>query len=178
MKLPQTDYINRMYTKFFGFRRNPFKTNPDTAYFFPGQSHEEAIAHLRYAISQEEGFISITGEKGIGKTTLCNSLLESLDERHLVAFISNAEQSPKRLIKRINKELGFTARSDNMKDLTDALNEFLMQKIFKQTEYIHSMLDVDVRCLQSASGGFNVHSFSSSRTKTTLPKQRMYIWKT
>ena len=117
-----------MYTKFFGFQRNPFKTTPDSAYFFPGQSHEEALAHLRYAISQEEGFITITGDKGIGKTTICKALIESLNDKHLVAFISNPEQSPKRLIKRINKELGIIAHTDNMKDLTDALNIFLLRK--------------------------------------------------
>ena len=48
-----------MYTDYFGFQVNPFKAKPDSTYYFPGQSHEEAIAHLRYAVSQEEGFVLI-----------------------------------------------------------------------------------------------------------------------
>jgi type II secretory pathway predicted ATPase ExeA len=117
-----------MYTKYFGFRINPFKANPDSAYFFPGKSHLETIAHLHYAISQREGFVLIIGEKGIGKTTICTYFLQNPDEKTIVVFIPKAEQSPKRLLKRILKELSISTISDNMKDYFDALNNFLIQK--------------------------------------------------
>lgn len=125
-----------MYTDYFGFRVNPFKTNPDSTYYFPGQSHEETIAYLRYAVSQGEGFVLITGEKGIGKTTICKYFLQNLDEKIIVAFIPRAEQSPKRLLKKIINELEITSISDNMKDYIDALNEFLMQKKMEQKKVV------------------------------------------
>ena len=57
-----------MFEQFFDFSENPFKLDPDTSYLFLGQHHEEAIAHLRYAVIEGEGFIAITGERGVGKT--------------------------------------------------------------------------------------------------------------
>jgi len=125
-----------MYTDYFGFQVNPFKAKPDSTYYFPGQSHEEAIAHLRYAVSQEEGFVLITGEKGIGKTTICRYFLQNLDEKIIVLFCPRAEQSPKRLLKIIITDLGITSIRDNMKDYIDALNEFLMQKKVEQKKVV------------------------------------------
>jgi len=69
-----------MYIKFFGFKENPFKLASDPAYLFLGKSHEEALAHLIYAVSEGEGFISIIGKRGIGKTTICQAFIERRDE--------------------------------------------------------------------------------------------------
>jgi len=68
-----------MYNRFFGFKEKPFKLVPNPAYFYLSKSHEEALAHLNYAISQGDGFVEITGEVGTGKTTLCRAFLESLN---------------------------------------------------------------------------------------------------
>ena len=46
-----------MYNHFFGFRERPFKLVPDPDYLFLSQSHEEALAHLRYAVKDGEGFV-------------------------------------------------------------------------------------------------------------------------
>jgi general secretion pathway protein A len=67
-----------MYNKFFGFKEKPFKLVPNPAYFYLSKSHEEALAHLNYAISQGDGFVEITGEVGTGKTTLCRGSMKSL----------------------------------------------------------------------------------------------------
>jgi len=54
-----------MYNEFFGFKENPFLPIPDPKFLFLGKSHEEALAHLVYAVSQGEGFISLIGERGV-----------------------------------------------------------------------------------------------------------------
>jgi hypothetical protein len=51
-----------MYKKFFGFKERPFQLVPNPAYLFLSKCHEEAMAHLSYAISQGDGFVEITGE--------------------------------------------------------------------------------------------------------------------
>ena len=78
-----------MYKKFFGFREKPFKLVPNPEYLFLSKSHEEALAHLTYAISQGEGFVEILGEVGTGKTTLCRVFLENLDSAIHAAYIFN-----------------------------------------------------------------------------------------
>lgn len=117
-----------MYKAFFGLRERPFKLVPDPAYLFLGRSHEEALAHLKFAVSRGDGFVEITGEVGTGKTTLCRSFLDSLDERTEAAYIFNPKLDSVQLLKAVNDEFGLPSGSDNIKDLIDGLNSFLMAK--------------------------------------------------
>ena len=117
-----------MYNKFFGFKEKPFKLVPNPEYLFLSKSHEEALAHLAYAISQGEGFVEITGEVGTGKTTLCRVFLENLDKSIEAAYIFNPKLDALQLLKAINDELGIDSTPDNTKDLIDRLNIFLIEK--------------------------------------------------
>ncbi|MGD9150561.1 MAG: AAA family ATPase, partial [Desulfobacterales bacterium] len=117
-----------MYNKFFGFKEKPFKLVPNPAYFYLSKSHEEAMAHLNYAISQGDGFVEITGEVGTGKTTLCRTFLESLNGSVEAAYIFNPKMGPKQLLRTIIEEFGIQTLSDNTKDLIDMLNAFLIEK--------------------------------------------------
>ncbi|NNL75982.1 MAG: AAA family ATPase, partial [Desulfobacterales bacterium] len=125
-----------MYENFFGFSEKPFKLVPNPAYLFLSKSHEEALAHLNYALSQGDGFVEITGEVGTGKTTLCRAFLENLDENTIAAYIFNPNLGPKQLIKTINDELGIKYEADNTKDLIDKLNAFLIQEKTQQKKVI------------------------------------------
>jgi general secretion pathway protein A len=117
-----------MYTHFFGFKERPFQLVPNPAYLFLSRSHEEAIAHLNYAISHGDGFVEITGEVGTGKTTLCRVFLEDLDENTEVAYIFNPRLNAIELLRTINDEFGIPSDADNAKGLMDTLNTFLMEK--------------------------------------------------
>lgn len=117
-----------MYENFFSFSEKPFKLVPNPAYLFLSKSHEEALAHLNYALAQGDGFVEITGEVGTGKTTLCRSFLENLDKNTIAAYIFNPRLGPKQLIRTINDELGIKYDTDNTKDLIDKLNNFLMRQ--------------------------------------------------
>ena len=115
-----------MYNNFFGFKEKPFKLVPNPAYFFLSKSHEEALAHLNYAISQGDGFVQITGEVGTGKTTLCRAFLERLDSNTKAAYIFNPKLGPKQLLMTILDEFGIRSGRETTKDLIDNLNSFLM----------------------------------------------------
>lgn len=117
-----------MYNDFFGFKEGPFQLVPNPGYFFLGRSHEEAIAHLNYAIAHGDGFVEITGEVGTGKTTLCRAFLEDLDENTEVAYIFNPRLNSIDLLRSINDEFGVDSTADNVKTLIDSLNAFLMEK--------------------------------------------------
>jgi len=117
-----------MYNKFFAFKEKPFKLVPNPEYLFLSKSHEEALAHLTYAISHGDGFVEITGEVGTGKTTLCRVFLENLDKSIEAAYIFNPKLDALQLLKAINDEFGIDSRGDNTKDLIDTLNVFLIEK--------------------------------------------------
>ncbi|MGB5424136.1 MAG: AAA family ATPase [Desulfobacterales bacterium] len=115
-----------MYNKFFLFREKPFKLVPNPEYYYVSRSHEEAMAHLKYAIAEGEGFVEITGEVGTGKTTLCRVFLDNLDDRTEVAYIFNPRLGPTQLLKTIADELGVKCRTGDTKELIDAFNNYLI----------------------------------------------------
>jgi len=118
-----------MYQNYFGFKERPFQLVPNPAYLFLSRSHEEAMAHLAYAVSEGDGFITIIGEVGTGKTTLCRAFIESLDDRCEVAYIFNPKLTAVELLEAVCDEFGIHAPVDtNAKDLIDALNRFLLEK--------------------------------------------------
>jgi general secretion pathway protein A len=117
-----------MFLQYFQLKENPFKIASDPAYLYLGRHHEEAMAHLRYAVLEGEGFIAVTGEKGVGKTTVCSSFAENLVENTEVAYICKPASDPQALLRTINAEFGIISETKDIKDLTDSLNAFLMRQ--------------------------------------------------
>jgi len=117
-----------MYNSYFDFRQKPFKLVPNPEFLFLGKSHEEALAHLTYATSQGDGFVEITGEVGTGKTTLCRVFLEDLSKTVEAAFIFNSNLDSEQLLKAVHKELGILSIANGLVELTQDLNDFLLEK--------------------------------------------------
>src|SRR6185503_6157641 len=115
-----------MYERFFGFRDQPFRLTPDPKYLYLGTKHREGYAHLLYALKEGSGFVAVTGEVGTGKTTLVRSLLRDGHPDIAVAYIFNPVLSSIELLQTINAEFGLPSRSTSKKELTDALNAFLL----------------------------------------------------
>ncbi len=117
-----------MYNAYFGFKEKPFRLVPDPEFLFLGASHEEALAHLSFALSQAEGFVEITGEVGTGKTTLCRVFLEHLDDTVDSAFIFNSKLNASQLLSAILADLGLAVESREPSDMTRELYEFLLAR--------------------------------------------------
>ena len=117
-----------MFLRYFNFRENPFSLTINLAYLYLGHQHEEAIAHLTYAVSEGEGFIVITGKRGTGKTTVCRSFLEGLSSDVSTAYIDRCSSTnPQGLLLDINTAFGIKSNTGSIKDLADSLNGFLIQ---------------------------------------------------
>lgn len=117
-----------MYKKFYGLDENPFNVTSDPAFFFSSARHSEAFSHLAYGIEQRKGILVITGEIGTGKTTLCRTLLNRLDNKTKTAFILNPNFSELQLLQLIIKDLGITATNKNKAALINTLNDFLLEE--------------------------------------------------
>ncbi|MEE8165763.1 MAG: AAA family ATPase [Myxococcota bacterium] len=117
-----------MYTAFYGLREKPFALSPDPRFLYLASSHREALAHILYGIEQGEGFISVTGEVGTGKTTLCRTLLERLEGEVELAFLFNPSRNALELLQSICAEFGLPAEGLARRSLMAQLNGFLLEK--------------------------------------------------
>lgn len=117
-----------MYTAFYGLREKPFALSPDPRFLYLAGSHREALAHLLYGIEQGEGFISITGEVGTGKTTLCRTLLERLEGDLELAFLFNPSRTALELLQSICAEFDLPAEGLARRTLMTQLNNFLVEQ--------------------------------------------------
>ncbi len=118
-----------MYNNFFGFKEKPFRLAPDPSYLYLSKNHEEVLTHLIFAVSQGEDSVRLTGRVGIGKTTLCRTFFNNLDEHIRAAYITSPKPDALQFLKTINNEFLIDSASDKTeKDLIDRLNKFLIMK--------------------------------------------------
>lgn len=117
-----------MYESFYGFREKPFDLTPDPNYFYMSQSHEDAYAHLEYAIMENKGFVVITGEIGSGKTTLLNLFLRKLKPDIEIAFISHTIIQPTQFLKMVCREFDLAVNGKDKSQLLGMFYNFLLDK--------------------------------------------------
>lgn len=98
-----------MYQEHFGLRSAPFGLTPDTDFFFGQASHQAALNTLLVALRAGEGFLKVTGEIGLGKTTLCRRLLRVLAEegesKWTTAYLPHPAGSRAAMIAMVAEEL-------------------------------------------------------------------------
>jgi MSHA biogenesis protein MshM len=95
-----------MYCEHFGLNQRPFRLTPHLAFRYPERSQAEALTTLQVALEQGEGFIKVVGEVGLGKTLLCRTLLETLDEPFVTAWLPDPHLSPGTLRTALARDLG------------------------------------------------------------------------
>ncbi|BCG48147.1 Peptidoglycan-binding domain 1 protein [Citrifermentans bremense] len=118
-----------MYWESFGFKEAPFALTPNPSFLFLSSPHQEAFAHLLFAIESRAGFIELSGEVGTGKTTMVRTLLNQLDpETYRTALIFNPTLSPLGLLQEVNSEFGLNCDSCDMRELHTTLNAYLLEE--------------------------------------------------
>ena len=118
-----------MYWESFGFKEAPFALTPNPSFLFLSAPHQEAFAHLLFAIENRAGFIELSGEVGTGKTTIVRTLLNQLDpETHRTALIFNPILSPLGFMKEVNAEFGLACDGNEIRDLHALLNAYLLEE--------------------------------------------------
>ncbi|MEI6861907.1 MAG: AAA family ATPase [Verrucomicrobiota bacterium] len=119
-----------MYQSFYGLRELPFNITPDPKFLYLSPTHQEALQHLKYGVSQRKGFIVLVGEVGCGKTTLCRRFLNELDAtRYDTALILNPRVTETQMLKAILTELGETKLARSQNDLVAQMNRVLLERI-------------------------------------------------
>ena len=115
-----------MYEEYFSLKERPFSLTPDPDFLFLSGSHQQALDHLLFGLESGEGFIVVTGDIGVGKTTVCRALLRRLPERFATALVVNTLLTEKELLRTVLGDFGAPVPDGTRKDLLDALNRFLL----------------------------------------------------
>ncbi len=117
-----------MYCKYYGFKEKPFNVTSDPAFFYMSRKHREAVACLNYGIDQRKGIIVLTGDIGIGKTTICRVLLSTLEKSVKTALVLNPYFSEVQLLEFIVRDFGITTSKKSRLGLITDLNKFLLEE--------------------------------------------------
>ena len=130
-----------MYKKFYGFKERPFEITPDPAFVYMSEVHQEAMAHLQYAIHEGKGFSVITGEAGTGKTTLVRKLLSNIDGSIRTCYIFNPIMDSSDFLNYICKDLGIKMRGIKTRGQSlTALHNYLIE-CYTKNEKVFLIID-------------------------------------
>lgn len=98
-----------VYKSCYNFKAQPFRLSPDCRFSFSHRTYDEAKAYLKYAVSEGEGFVAVTGAPGTGKTTLIAAILAELDTTRVkVANLANEQLDNRGLVDRVNDAFGIS----------------------------------------------------------------------
>jgi general secretion pathway protein A len=119
-----------IYQQYFALNCEPFSIVPDPGFLYPSSQHRQAVAHLKYGLDREGGFVLLTGEVGTGKTTLTRTLLKRLPAHVRVAYVLNSTLEVTDVLASICQELSVelpqSSQTSLSKNCIDALNADLI----------------------------------------------------
>ncbi len=117
-----------MYEEFFGFKELPFNVTPDPRFLYRSVSHRDALAYITYGVFQRKGFVAMTGEVGVGKTTVVGAFIDLFEPSLEVAFVFSTKFPFEQLLFLICKDFGLSADGLNKAQMLLLLNEFLIRQ--------------------------------------------------
>ncbi len=117
-----------MYLSYYGLKVKPFQLKPDPNFFFSSKGHKRAMAYLEYGLSQEDGFIIVTGEIGAGKTTLMRHLFQKLEREKFIAVqLVNTHLDSEDILRMVAAAFGLTHLNSTKATLLLELEQFFRQ---------------------------------------------------
>lgn len=117
------------YIDFFQFREHPFRITPDVEFFFTSQTHSESFESLKYFIRSGEGFLTIIGEPGTGKTITLRKFLNEIPADVEYAYILFPSLEPEDMFRAVLEDFGYTIdRNVSKNSLFSGFRDFLTEK--------------------------------------------------
>jgi len=117
-----------MYEEYFGLECRPFDISPDPKFLFMTEQHSRAVANIKFALMNRDSFVIITGEIGIGKTTVLNTVLADLGPEYVTAKLTHTTLSHIELLQALLSEFGMPNYSKKKVLLLDTLRDFFLQQ--------------------------------------------------
>jgi general secretion pathway protein A len=117
-----------MYEAFYQFRTKPFALLPDSGFLYAGSEHQAAYNLLEYGILSQAPFMVLTGDPGLGKTSLLQKLIAEHGSKHKIGLITNARYDIEQLLPWILLSLGLSTKRLDPIEAYHVFSEFLSQE--------------------------------------------------
>jgi len=129
-----------MYEAFYNLSENPFGTTPDPRFFFKGKTQREALAYLAYGVFRKRGFLALTGEVGVGKTTVIRTFVETFHPCLDVSFVLNTKVTFEEMLFLALRDFGCGVKNQSKVEMLTTLNDYLIGRF---AENQNSLLIID-----------------------------------
>lgn len=130
-----------MYLNFYGLSQKPFHTTPDPDFLYLSPSHKQALGSIIYGIQEKKGFIAVTGEVGLGKTTMLRSYLAQADDaQNQIVYLLNPNLSFNDLLKEIIRSLNQDPVESDELELVSRLHAVLVEQ-YRQGKTVIVLID-------------------------------------
>src|SRR6185503_5498206 len=114
-----------MYESFYNLRTKPFALLPDSDFLYPGSTHRAAYSILEYGLINEAPFMVLTGEPGMGKTSLLQKLIAEYHQKYSIGFVTNAGYEVEHLLPWILLALGLSQKRLDPVEAYHTFSEFI-----------------------------------------------------
>jgi type II secretory pathway predicted ATPase ExeA len=114
-----------MYRSYYKLNSKPFEQNPESGFLWFGERQEEILAALRQGLDEQKGIQLLSGDCGIGKTTLVEKFMAALDDSVLRARIVVLGDDRIELYNAIAKGLGLEKQFTSKVEFLVEFSHFL-----------------------------------------------------
>ncbi|MDY6792662.1 MAG: AAA family ATPase [Thermodesulfobacteriota bacterium] len=120
-------YEELSYLDFLGLDYNPFPVAPDDENFYFSEHIYEILSEIVHGIISRKGFMVITGDVGLGKTTISRRILSILEEKGIeTSLCFHTSYQDVELLREINRDFGIESTSLLFSEQMMLLNDFLL----------------------------------------------------
>jgi general secretion pathway protein A len=117
-----------MYNHFFELNSNPFSLTSDPSFLLLTPQYKESLAGLIFAIHARKGFVVLTSQAGMGKTTLLNRTLQQFSATQVQSsFILNPVVNMTEFLEMALLDFGFQEIPHSKAQRVRLLQEMLLK---------------------------------------------------
>src|SRR5687768_16838597 len=129
------------YEAHYGLAEKPFSLFADPRFLYRSRIHGPAFDDLLAAIQRREGLIVVTGDIGVGKTTLCRSAIEHLDRKTFSAFVPDPFMAREDLLKTLLIDFGVVSADEVVSGRLGAASRLELSYVLR--DFLDSLVSLD-----------------------------------
>ncbi len=131
-----------MYHDYYGLSVDPFRLNPTGQHCYEHGSYTQARSYLQYALHKREGIVLLTGDPGMGKTSLIKELAADLaNSRICMTNISCSQLDARDLLQFVARGMRLRLQTDNQVALRAMIETVLVDLQYREKRQPVLVLD-------------------------------------